>query len=174
MIKYQNGVPAAPVTPGGRTVGNRRKWSPVAAAVLTALALALGACGDDDNSAAGGSADDASTQAKAPAVKFESPETAVPEGYPEPQPGKLRLAYLNPVGGNEFLHTLGEAMRLETEKLGGQYTELDAKGDVNTQVGQFDQLIAQKVDGIAVFALDPGSVAPEVKRAKKAGIKLAT
>jgi ribose transport system substrate-binding protein len=156
-------------------VGNRRLWSPAAAAVLTALALALGACGSDDNEgAAGGQSDSASTQSTAPAVEFQSFETEVAEGYPEPKPGKLHLAYLNPVGANEFLHTLGEAMRLETRKLGGTYTELDAKGDVNTQVGQFDQLIAQKVDGIAVFALDPGSVAPAVRKAKKAGIKLVT
>ena len=156
-------------------MGNRR-FGPVVAAALAALALALTACGGDDNQGAEGSSSGSgktSTQATA-AVEFQSFETEVPEGYPEPKPGKLRLAYLNPVGGNEFLHTLGEAMRLETKKLGGQYTELDAKGDVNTQVGQFDQLIAQKVDGIAVFALDPGSVAPEVRKAKKAGIKLVT
>jgi ABC-type sugar transport system substrate-binding protein len=41
-------------------------------------------------------------------------------------------------------------------------------------VSQFDQLIAQKVNGIAVFALDPKSLAPDVARAKKLGIHLVT
>jgi ribose transport system substrate-binding protein len=157
-------------------VGNRRWWSSAVAAVFAALVVTLSACGGDNNSSSSGSKSSGSGASTAPAanVKFESTETTVPEGYAQPKPGKFHLAYLNPVGGNEFLHTLGEAMRLETKKLGGTYTELDAKGDVNTQVGQFDQLIAQKVDGIAVFALDPGSVAPAVKKAKRAGIKLVT
>jgi ribose transport system substrate-binding protein len=158
-------------------VGNRSWWSSVVAVAAVALAVGLSACGSDDSSGGSTSSGGSSTTSTAdasPAVTFESTETSVPEGYPEPKPGAFKFAYLNPVGANEFLHTLGEAMRLETKKLGGSYVELDAKGDVDTQVGQFEQLIAQKVDGIAVFALDPGSVAPAVRRAKKAGIKLVT
>jgi ABC-type sugar transport system substrate-binding protein len=99
----------------------------------------------------------------------------VPSTYPQPKPKKLTLAYLNPEGSsNEFLTVLGNSMKLETQKLGGKYVELDAEGDVNKQVSQFDQLIAQHVDGIAVFALDPKSLAPDVARARKAGIHLVT
>ena len=66
-------------------------------------------------------------------------------------------------------------MRSETKRLGGTFTQLsDAGGDVNTQVTEFNQLIAQKVNGIAVFALDPKSLAPDVARARKAGIHLVT
>jgi ribose transport system substrate-binding protein len=99
----------------------------------------------------------------------------VPASYPQPKPKKLTLAYLNPEGSsNEFLTVLGNSMKLETKKLGGTYVEKDAEGDVNTQVSQFDQLIAQKVNGIAVFALDPKSLAPDVARARKLGIHLVT
>jgi ribose transport system substrate-binding protein len=140
-----------------------------------AAVIGISACGSSGSSTGGGSTSaGTSSTSSEPSVPFQSVEQNVPAAYPQPKPGKFHLAYLNPVGGNEFLHTLGEAMRLETQKLGGTYTELDAKGDVNTQVSEFDQLIAQKVDGIAVFALDPGSVGPEVKRAKKAGIPLVT
>jgi len=107
-------------------------------------------------------------------VKFSSFEQKIPVGYPKPKPGKFRLAYLNPETGNEFLNILGDGMKLETQKLGGSFTQLDAGGDVNTQVSQFNQLIAQKVQGIAVFALDPKSLAPDVARARKAGIHLVT
>jgi ribose transport system substrate-binding protein len=160
------------------TVSNRLRWS-VAALSVTGLLLGLAACGGGggsktssatSTSGSGGSGGGSSSAS----VQFKSVEQGVPDSYPQPKPGKFHFAYLNPVGGNEFLHTLGEAMRLETQKLGGTYTELDAKGDVNTQVSEFDQLIAQKVDGIAVFALDPGSVAPEVKRAQRAHIPLVT
>jgi ribose transport system substrate-binding protein len=159
----------------GRTVTNSRWFSTVASAAALVTLIAVSGCGGggggDTGTAAGGGS---TTGAEAPTVHFKSVEQNIPDSYPQPKPGKYHFAYLNPVGGNEFLHTLGAAMRLETQKLGGTYTELDAKGDVNTQVSQFDQLIAQKVDGIAVFALDPGSVAPEVKRAQKAGIPLVT
>lgn len=147
------------------------------AASAAALLVAAGACGssgNDNTSSGSAGASKSSTTSSGPAVKFTSVEQSVPASYPQPKGGKFHFAYLNPVGANEFLHTLGEAMRLETQKLGGTYTELDAKGDVDTQVSQFNQLIAQKVDGIAVFALDPGSVAPDVRRAKKAGIPLVT
>jgi ABC-type sugar transport system substrate-binding protein len=156
-------------------VANKRWLCTAVSASAVAAVVGLSACGSSGNGNTATSGGGASTAGSAaPAVQFTSVEQNVPEGYPQPKPGKFHLAYLNPVGGNEFLHTLGEAMRLETKKLGGTYTELDAKGDVNTQVSQFEQLIAQKVDGIAVFALDPGSVAPAVKQAKKAGIKLVT
>jgi ABC-type sugar transport system substrate-binding protein len=108
-------------------------------------------------------------------VAFSSIEQSVPASYPQPKPKKLTLAYLNPEGSsNEFLTVLGNSMKLETKKLGGTYVEKDAEGDVNTQVSQFDQLIAQKVNGIAVFALDPKSLAPDVARARKLGIHLVT
>jgi ribose transport system substrate-binding protein len=158
-------------------VANKRWLYTAVSASAVAVLVGLSACGssgNDNTATSGGSTAASTTGSSAPAVKFTSVEQNVPAAYPEPKPGKFHFAYLNPVGGNEFLHTLGEAMRLETKKLGGTYTELDAKGDVNTQVSEFDQLIAQKVDGIAVFALDPGSVAPDVKRAKKAGIPLVT
>jgi ribose transport system substrate-binding protein len=104
---------------------------------------------------------------------FEGVESEAAESYPEPKPGKFSLAYMNPQGGNEFLKTLGNAMKLETEKLGGTYTEVTAK-EPNEQVTQMAQLVAQGVEGIAVFPLDPASLAPQVEQAKKAGVKLVT
>jgi ABC-type sugar transport system substrate-binding protein len=142
-------------------------------ALLAAL-LVLGGCGDDDEGSQESAGNNGGEQPAAAEVKFESFETEVPEGYEEPEGGKYRFAYLNPVGGNEFLITLGDAMRREVERLGGRYTEYDAKGDVNAQVSQFEQAIAQGVDGLAVFALDPGSIAPAVKRAKEKDIALVT
>ncbi len=148
------------------------RFARLATAALVALALPLAACGEDEEESSASATADAPP---AQTVRFEgSIETDVPVGYEEPEPGRLRLGYLNPIKANEFLNTLGEAMRRETERLGGTLVELDAKGDVDTQVSQFEQLIAQKVDGIAVFALDPGAVQPAVRRAKRAGIRLVT
>lgn len=145
-----------------------------AIALTLFLALVLAACGDGaDNGEADGDAGTDDTAADID-VAFSSIEEDVPVGYDEPEPGEFELAYLNPVGGNEFLSTLGEAMRLETERLGGSYTELDAQGDVDTQVSQFEQLVAQEVDGIFAFPLDPGSIQPVLEQAKAAGIAVLT
>jgi ABC-type sugar transport system substrate-binding protein len=158
-----------------------KRW-PATWAAVGALVIGLAACGSSSSSStssAGASSSSSSSSASsssAPAsVQFSSIEQQVPVGYPQPKPKKLTLAYLNPEGSsNEFLTVLGNSMKLETKKLGGTYIEKDAEGDVNTQVSQFDQLLAQHVDGIAVFALDPKSLAPDVARARKAGVHLVT
>jgi len=141
-----------------------------------AAAFVLAACGGSSGSSSSGSSSSAQTSASKsmPSVTFSSLEQKVPQGYRKPKAGHFRLAYMNPETGNEFLNTLGDAMRLETQKLGGSYVQVDANGSVSTQASQFAQLIAQKVSGIAVFALDPASLAPYVKRARAAGIHLVT
>jgi ribose transport system substrate-binding protein len=150
----------------------------LAVVAMLALALALAACGGDDDDEATPPADTAAETEPADEtadVEFaDSLELDVPVGYDEPEPGDFELAYLNPLGGNEFLDTLGRAMQLETERLGGSWVELDAQGDVDTQVSQFQQIVAQDVDGIFVFALDPGSVQPALERAKAADIPVIT
>jgi ABC-type sugar transport system substrate-binding protein len=113
------------------------------------------------------------TETAANIPPFEGVESEAAESYPEPKGGKYSIAFMNPQPGNEFLATLGTAMKLETEKLGGTYTEVSAK-EPNEQVTQMAQLVAQGVEGIAVFALDPQSLAPEAEKAKQAGVKLTT
>jgi ribose transport system substrate-binding protein len=159
-----------------------KRWS-LTPIVACALAVALAACGSSSSSSSSApagssssaSSSSATSSSNAASVPFSSIEQSVPATYPQPKSKKLTLAYLNPEGSsNEFLTVLGNSMKLETQKLGGTYVEKDAEGDVNSQVSQFDQLIAQHVNGIAVFALDPKSLAPDVARARKAGIHLIT
>jgi ribose transport system substrate-binding protein len=147
----------------------------LAAVVLATMLGAVGCGGEDDDEATTTGATTTETTGGSTEVEFTgSLEADVPVGYDEPESGSFRLAYLNPLGANEFLNTLGRGMKLETEKLGGTFVELDAKGDVDTQVSQFQQVVAQDVDGIFVFALDPGSVQPALTRAKAANIPVVT
>jgi ribose transport system substrate-binding protein len=129
--------------------------------------------GGEEAAEEGGGEEEEGGETAANIPPFEGVEDEAAENYPEPKPGKISLAYMNPQGGNEFLKTLGNAMKLETEKLGGTYTEVTAK-EPNEQVTQMSQLVAQGVEGIAVFPLDPASLAPQVEQAKKAGVKLVT
>jgi len=156
----------------------------VLGAGLAAVALFAAACssGSSTSTASSAAPAESAPAASAPAasapaateVVFESIETNVPVGYEQPEPGDLTIAYLNPFGGNEFLDTLGESMKVTTEGLGGTLIELDGKGSVDDQVSQLDQLIAQGVDGIFVFALDPNAMKPSLAKAKAAGIALIT
>lgn len=150
---------------------------------LAAAALVLSACGGGSTDSAEAPSEEATTAAEtatteateaaeAAAIVFESSETQIPIGYDQPEPGEFSLAYLNPVGGNEFLDTLGASMTIAAEELGGTVTVLDGKGSVDDQVSQLDQLVAQGVDGIFVFALDPNSMKPALAKAKEAGIAL--
>ena len=152
---------------------------------IASLALLASACG---GSSGGTTASSASAPSEAPAasaapassapaaaaITFDSAEAAIPIGYPEPESGSLKLAYLNPFGGNEFLDTLGTAMQIEAEKLGGTVTVFDGKGSVDDQIGHLEQVIAQGYDGAFVFALDPNSMKPALAKAKEAGIALVT
>jgi ribose transport system substrate-binding protein len=147
----------------------------VTGCLLTAALAACGSSSSSTSTTSGSSSSGASSSASVANVPFSSIEQTVPASYPQPKSKHLVLAYLNPEGtSNEFLTILGQSMKLATQKLGGSYVEKDAEGDVNSQVSQFDQLIAQHVNGIAVFALDPKSLAPDVARARKAGIHLVT
>jgi ribose transport system substrate-binding protein len=152
----------------------RAKRRVFAAVSATGLAFACVAALSSPSSGSTTSGSGAVRSAAA-SVPFSSFEQSVAASYPKPKHGKFRLAYLDPAAGNEFLNILGRAMGLETKRLGGTFTQLsDVGGSVNTQVTEFNQLIAQKVNGIAVFALDPKSLAPDVARARKAGIHLVT
>lgn len=155
-------------------MSGRRRFS--TAAVACGLAIGLAACGSSSSSSSKNTSTSSSASSTSTAnVAFSSIEQTVPATYPQPKSKHLVLAYLNPEGSsNEFLTILGQSMKLETQKLGGTYMEEDAEGDVNRQVSQFNQLLAQKPNGIAVFALDPKSLAPDVAKARSEGIHLVT
>jgi ABC-type sugar transport system substrate-binding protein len=159
-------------------------------ALCLLLSLAIAACGGGSSSSSSSESEPTTSEetsggeeateeeaggeeSSATIPPFEGVEEEAAESYPEPKEGSHSLAFMNPSPGNEFLKTLGNAMKLETEKLGGSYTEVTAK-EPNEQVTQLAQLVAQGVEGVAVFALDPESLAPQVEKAKAAGVKLTT
>jgi ribose transport system substrate-binding protein len=159
-------------------------------ALCLLLSLAIAACGGGSSSSSSSESEPTTSEetsggeeateeesggeeSSAKIPPFEGVEEEAAKSYPEPKEGSHSLAFMNPSPGNEFLKTLGNAMKLETEKLGGSYTEVTAK-EPNEQVTQLAQLVAQGVEGVAVFALDPESLAPQVEKAKAAGVKLTT
>jgi ribose transport system substrate-binding protein len=88
-----------------------------------------------------------------------------------PAAASYTIGFTNPIASNDQLHTLEEAIKARAEALGSTVIALDDQLDVNKQVSDIDQLVAQGVDAIIVFPLDPSAITPAVERAKAAGIK---
>ncbi|MCW3016600.1 MAG: periplasmic binding protein/LacI transcriptional regulator [Solirubrobacterales bacterium] len=156
----------------------RRVRGTVAVAlVLAASAVLAAGCGSSDSSSSASApastpaSTGTTTTAAAPAaVPFAGAESTLPTSYPTPTAGTLTLGYLNPSSGQESLNAMQHGFEREAAKYGAKVTALDAKLSVDQQVSQFQTLIDQKVDAIAVYPLDPGALAPLVKRANAAGI----
>jgi ribose transport system substrate-binding protein len=88
------------------------------------------------------------------------------------QQRQLTIGFSNPTGAQPILHTFQQALIDRCQRLGIKVIALDAQLDVNKQVSDVDQLIAQHVDGIIVFPLAPGSLTAALNRARAAGIKV--
>ena len=73
---------------------------------------------------------------------------------------------------NPFFVAMGKGTEDAAKKINPnvKVTALSSKYDLNTQVGQIENLIANKVDLILLNAVDPKGVAPVVKKARDAGI----
>src|SRR5471030_1219876 len=74
---------------------------------------------------------------------------------------------------NPYFVAIGDGASEAAKKLGGpgvKVTTVSSKYDLNTQVGQIENFIANKVDIIVVNAVDPKGIAPVLKKARAAGI----
>jgi ribose transport system substrate-binding protein len=65
-----------------------------------------------------------------------------------------------------------ESLRKLVEADGGQFTYLDCKSNVSTQIGQIENFIAKKVDIIVIQAAEKNAVETTLKAARSAGIKV--
>ena len=74
---------------------------------------------------------------------------------------------------NPFFVAIGQGAEASAKKISGnnvKVTTVSSKYDLNTQVGQIENFIANKADIILVNAADPKGIAPVIEKAKAAGI----
>jgi ribose transport system substrate-binding protein len=73
---------------------------------------------------------------------------------------------------NPYFVAIGQSATSEAHKINpnAKVTVVSAKYDLNTQVGQIENFIANKVDIIILGAADSKGIGPAVKKAQKAGI----
>jgi len=74
---------------------------------------------------------------------------------------------------NPYFVAIGKGASDAARKVGGdkvKVTTVSSKYDLNTQVGQIENFIANKVDILIVNASDPKGIAPVLQKARNAGI----
>jgi len=72
----------------------------------------------------------------------------------------------------EFVTLMKSGIESEAKAQNADLIFLDANNDVNKQLSQIENLIAQKVDVILVAAVDSDAIVPALDKAKEAGIQL--
>jgi ribose transport system substrate-binding protein len=73
---------------------------------------------------------------------------------------------------NPFFVAIGKGAEAQAKKINpsAKLTNVSSNYDLNTQVGQIENFIANKVDIILVNAVDPKAIAPTLKKARDAGV----
>lgn len=82
------------------------------------------------------------------------------------------LAMKGPGAGNPFWAAVEEGAKAKAAELGVEVVVVapPAESDVQAQITQVEDLIAQGIDGLAIAPTDPNALAPVVDAAKAAGI----
>ncbi len=121
-------------------------FAPMARCAVAGVGLAL-------LSHAAFAADDTVAAAKAAIVRYAGPQTVWqgPTSAPKPMPG-MSIVYLSGDEQNDISREYGLYMKAAAEKLGWKLTVIDGKGSPSTWVSGFNQAIALKPNGIAIFA----------------------
>ncbi len=79
-----------------------------------------------------------------------------------------------PAAGNPYWAAFEQGAKAKGKELGVEVIVVSppSETDVQAQIGQVEDLIAQKVAGIAIAPTDPAALAPVVDQAKEAGVKV--
>ncbi|MBV8045559.1 MAG: ABC transporter substrate-binding protein [Paludibacterium sp.] len=96
----------------------------------------------------------------------------VSAAYADPRPLKAVGLAVNDLA-NPFFVAMSKTATQTAQRLGGpgvKVTTVSSNYDLNTQVGQVENLIANKVDIILINAADPKGIAPVLRKARAAGI----
>ncbi|MEZ5075927.1 MAG: sugar ABC transporter substrate-binding protein [Solirubrobacterales bacterium] len=151
----------------------------MALGVVATVALVLTACGGSDG---GGTTEESSpataTEASESgaesegAREYDGPQKDLPSSFGEPENTgeSLTFGYLQIYGSLPVLAIEQRGAEEEAENLGVKLIVKDAQLNPQTQVSQFNQMLAQGVDGIVVYPVVAESLGPSLKKAEAAGI----
>jgi ABC-type sugar transport system substrate-binding protein len=149
------------------------------AVAASALLLSLSACSSATDHASDAGSGKQASAAKAAlsdeniakiVASYSGEDSKLPDTFGTAQPASLKIGWSAARKANELNARVGTAVKKQTEALGGSFTELDANGDVPTQIHQVEQLINDGVDAIVVWPLDANSLNAVFGQAKAKGI----
>jgi ribose transport system substrate-binding protein len=146
-----------------------------ALSVATVAALALTACSSSTSSTStpASTGSSASSEPSAAAnIAYSGPE----EHYQTLSAPTVKAGTTCTIGYQDIIESVPaqkaeqDAAGAEARKLGCTYIALDDQVTPTTQVNNFNQLVAQKVNAIIVFPIVASSLTPSLAKAKAAGI----
>jgi ribose transport system substrate-binding protein len=82
------------------------------------------------------------------------------------------VGFSNPTAAQPILQTFQKALIAAGKHMNIKVVPLDAELNVQKQVSDIDQFVAQHVDGIIVFPLAPNTLTPALNQARAEGIKV--
>lgn len=148
-------------------------------ALLFAIALIIGACGDDDPESTADAVDQtvpAETEPSPTAAAEEEPdETAAPPATEaaEVSTEGLRIAYLSGSSANTWYASSREQMQRIADENGIEMVEFDAAFDPQLQTAQLQDVIASgEYDGVIVAAVNGPGLIPDIEDALEQGIEV--
>jgi ribose transport system substrate-binding protein len=104
---------------------------------------------------------------------YKGVEAQLPTTYKKPAKKSgtsCTIGFQNPVAANEFLGFLQKAVVAEGKAYGCRVITLDDALSPDKQVSNMQQLLAQRVQAIIFYPLDPKATTPVLKRAKTQGV----
>jgi ribose transport system substrate-binding protein len=147
--------------------GKARSFALVA--VGASIACALAGCGSSSDTSAEQTSG-SQTAASVPTT-YNGPESSLAKSYPRPKATtNCTIGFLNLAEAVEGLASEQAGAESTAKALGCAFIGLDANSSAITQLNQFNQLLAQKVNAIIVYPVDEGALGPAVSKAKAAGI----
>jgi ribose transport system substrate-binding protein len=146
--------------------------------VASVAALALSACSSSSSSStsSGASASTGASASSSAAAVANIPYSGPEQNYktigaPTVKAGtKCTIGYQDIIESVPAQKAEQDAAGAEAAKLGCKYIALDDQVTPTTQVNNFNQLVAQKVNAIIVFPIVASSLTPSLAKAKAAGI----
>ncbi len=133
----------------------------LAACAAAALAAGVAASGAAPTSSSGG------------APGYRGVEASLPTQYKR---GRVRagtrctIGFQNPIAANETLSYLQRGVLAQAKAYGCRVIALDDQVDQDRQVSNMQQLLAQNVNAIIFYPLDPRATAPVLRQAKAKGV----
>jgi ABC-type sugar transport system substrate-binding protein len=163
-------MPHLPALTERRPRAGARRTRPVMLATAAALVAMVAAGGSASAATGAGLTSSSGTAGLKP---YRGPESSAFKLLPRPARDSavhFKLGYLDPFAAIPGLLDEQNAACAEAKALGGSCVTDDANDEVQTQVAQFSQLLAQKVTAIVVSPLDPQALAPSLKQAAAAHV----